>query len=55
MTKHIVKLTKRSNYSYSITVSKEIVEKYEWRSKQKLTIEDEGRGSLRIKDWRNNK
>ena len=55
MTKHIVKLTKRSSYSYSVTVPKEIVDKYGWRSKQKLTIEDRGRGRLEIKDWRSKK
>ncbi len=52
MKKNIIKLTKSSRYSYSIIVPKEIVEKYRWRAKQKLTIEDKGRGSLEIKDWR---
>ena len=55
MIKHIVKLTKSSRYSYSIVVPKEIVDKYGWRSKQKLTVEDKGRGKLEIKDWRSNK
>jgi len=55
MIKHIIKLTKRSSYSYSVTIPKEIVDKYGWRSKQKLTIEDKGRGKLEVKDWRNKK
>ncbi len=52
MIKFIIKLTKRSRYSYSITVPKEIVDKYKWRSKQKLVIIDKGRGKLEIRDWR---
>jgi bifunctional DNA-binding transcriptional regulator/antitoxin component of YhaV-PrlF toxin-antitoxin module len=52
MSKHIVKLTKRSAYSYSVTVPKEIIDKYGWRTKQKLTIEDKGRGVVVLKDWR---
>lgn len=46
------KLTKNSKYSYSISIPKEIIEKYGWRAKQKMTIEDKGRGVLQIKDWR---
>ena len=53
--KHIVKLTKKSEYSYLVILPKEIIEKYGWKSKQKLTIEDNGRGVLEIKDWRNPK
>ncbi|MCK5061837.1 hypothetical protein KAR28_04770 [Candidatus Parcubacteria bacterium] len=52
MAKHIIKLTKSSRYSYSIVIPKEIIDKYGWRSKQKLTVEDKGRGKLEIKDWR---
>jgi len=52
MSKQIIKLTKSSRYSYSIIIPKEIVDKYSWRGKQKLTIEDKGRGRLEIKDWR---
>jgi bifunctional DNA-binding transcriptional regulator/antitoxin component of YhaV-PrlF toxin-antitoxin module len=52
MNKKIIKLSKRTSYSYSVTIPKEIIEKYGWTSKQKLTVEDKGRGSLEIKDWR---
>lgn len=55
MAKHIIKLTKSSRYSYSVVIPKKLIEKYGWRSKQKLTIEDRGRGELEIKDWRNRK
>ncbi|HFC76654.1 MAG TPA: hypothetical protein ENJ27_00250 [Candidatus Moranbacteria bacterium] len=54
MVKIVRKLNKNSEYSYSINIPKEIVEKYKWKSKQKLTVEDKGRGSLEIKDWRKN-
>jgi bifunctional DNA-binding transcriptional regulator/antitoxin component of YhaV-PrlF toxin-antitoxin module len=52
MEKHMVKLTKVSGYSYTVVIPKEIVEKYGWREKQKMTIEDKGRGRVEIKDWR---
>lgn len=53
MTKKIPrKLNKNSQYSYSLNIPRELVEKYGWKAKQKLTIEDKGRGSLEIKDWR---
>ncbi|MCK4540212.1 hypothetical protein KAU09_03610 [Candidatus Parcubacteria bacterium] len=52
MAKRIIKLTKSSRYSYSVVIPREIIKKYGWKSKQKLTIEDKGRGSLEIKDWR---
>ena len=51
MTKVIRKLTKTSEYSYFINIPKEIVDRYEWQAKQKLTIEDKGKGVIEIKDW----
>ena len=47
------KLKKASAYSYSITIPKEMVDKYGWREKQKLTVKDKGRGKIEISDWRN--
>lgn len=55
MKKHILKLTKRNSYSYAITIPKEIIDKYGWRSKQKFTVTDKGRGRIEIKDWRSKK
>ncbi len=52
MKKIVHKLKKTSKYSYSLTLPKELVEKYGWKAKQKLTIQDKGRGALEIKDWR---
>ena len=53
MTKIVRKLTKTSEYSYFVNIPKEIVDKYEWKAKQNLTVEDKGRGVIEIKDWKN--
>lgn len=50
--KSIHKLKKSSTYSYSVTIPKEIVEKYGWKAKQKIVVTDKGRGVLEIRDWR---
>jgi hypothetical protein len=50
--KNIHKLKKSSAYSFSVTIPKEIVEKYKWREKQKLIVKDKGRGKVKISDWR---
>lgn len=47
------KLTKSSKYSYSVTIPKELVDKYGWKERQKLTVKDKGRGKIEISDWRN--
>jgi len=52
MLKFIRKLTKVSSHSYSLNIPKEIIQKYGWREKQKIVIEDQGRGRLLIRDWR---
>ncbi|TRZ77337.1 AbrB/MazE/SpoVT family DNA-binding domain-containing protein [bacterium] len=52
MKKHTHKLTKTSSHSYFIIIPKEIVEKYGWREKQKMTIVDKGRGKVELRDWR---
>jgi len=52
MKKYIHKLTKTSGHSYNLVIPKEIVEKYGWKEHQKLTVEDLGQGTIKIKDWR---
>jgi len=52
MEKNVRKLNKSSKYSYSINLPKEVIGKYGWKAKQKLTVEDKGKGVLQIKDWR---
>lgn len=50
--KFVHKLRKISKYTYSIIIPKEIVKKYNWREKQKLTVKDIGKGKMEIKDWK---
>jgi hypothetical protein len=50
--KGVHKLKKSSAYSFSVTIPKEIVEKYRWREKQKLVVKDKGHGKVEISDWR---
>ena len=50
--KSVHKLKKSSAYSFSVTIPKEIVEKYKWREKQKLVVKDKGHGKVEIIDWR---
>ncbi len=52
MTKNTVKLTRTSKYSYNVVIPKKIIKKYGWREKQKMTIEDKGRGKVEIRDWK---
>ncbi|MDA3839986.1 MAG: AbrB/MazE/SpoVT family DNA-binding domain-containing protein [Patescibacteria group bacterium] len=53
MLQFIRKLTRASTHSYSLNIPKEIIQKYGWKEKQKIVIEDQGRGRLLIRDWRN--
>lgn len=52
MEKEVRKLRKRNKYTYSLTIPKEMIDKYKWREGQKLVIEDKGNGRLQIRDWR---
>ncbi len=52
MSKHTLKLTKTSGYSYIVVIPKEFIDKYSWKEKQKIVVEDKGRGRLETKDWR---
>jgi len=52
MEKVIRRLIKSTEYSYSLNIPKEFIDKYNWKAKQKLTVEDKGRGILIVKDWR---
>jgi bifunctional DNA-binding transcriptional regulator/antitoxin component of YhaV-PrlF toxin-antitoxin module len=52
MEKYIRKIGKASKWSYNVVIPKEIIEKYGWREKQKIVLEDKGRGKIEIRDWR---
>jgi bifunctional DNA-binding transcriptional regulator/antitoxin component of YhaV-PrlF toxin-antitoxin module len=50
--KEVRKLKKTGRYSYTLTIPKEMIEKYGWKEKQKIVITDKGRGVLEVRDWR---
>jgi hypothetical protein len=50
--KNVHKLKKSSKYSYSVTIPKELVDKYGWHEHQKISVVDKGRGKIEISDWR---
>lgn len=52
MKQYTGKLTKVSKYSYYTVIPKEIIKKYGWKERQKMTIIDKGRGKIEIRDWR---
>jgi bifunctional DNA-binding transcriptional regulator/antitoxin component of YhaV-PrlF toxin-antitoxin module len=52
MEKFVRKIGKASKHSYSVVIPKEIIEKYGWREKQKIVLEDKGRGKIEVRDWR---
>lgn len=48
----IRKLTKKSRYSYFVSVPKELVKKFNWKERQKLKLTPRNRKkSIEIKDW----
>jgi len=52
MTKKFVrKINKRSVYSYSINLPKEIIAMFRWRDNQKVEIKIFGKNKILIKDW----
>ena len=53
MEKYLRKLTRTSKHSYYVIIPKEMITKYGWKEKQKLSLEDKGRGKIEIRDWKN--
>ena len=52
MKKYTRKLNRASSHSFVINIPKEVVKKYKWREKQKMSLVDWGRGKITIKDWK---
>jgi len=52
MRKFVHKLTKFSHHSYGLVIPKEIVEKFGWRERQKITIVEKPRKRLELRDWK---
>ena len=55
MEKYLRKLNRTSRHSYGVVIPKELIEKYGWKEKQKVTITDKGRGVIEIRDFRSKK
>jgi len=47
----IRKLTKKSPYTYYVTLPKREIDRLKWRDNQKLTVTRYGKGFL-IRDWK---
>lgn len=52
MKKHLRKLTRTSKHSFYVVIPKELVNKYGWKERQKLVLEDKSQGKIEIRDWR---
>jgi hypothetical protein len=52
MEKYIRKLTKKSRYSYFISLPKELVKQLGWKERQKLVLKPFGKGKIIIADWK---
>lgn len=44
------KIYKTGDYSYSLTIPKDLIKKLGWREKQKVVVKLSGQG-LKIRDW----
>lgn len=52
MKKHVHKLIKLGTHSRALVIPTDILDKYGWRTGQKIVIKDLGRGKLEVRDWR---
>ena len=50
--KYTRKLIKLSSHSLALIIPKEIIRKFDWREKQKISIEESLRKTLKLKDWK---
>ena len=49
MKQYVRRLTKTSEHSFYVIVPKVFVKKYNWKERQKLELEDKGRGRIEIR------
>lgn len=45
---------KMSSHSFAIVIPKELVKKFGWSERQKISIEELPAKGLRLKDWKKN-
>lgn len=43
---------KMSSHSFALVIPKELVKKFNWRERQKISIEELPGKTLKIKDWK---
>ncbi len=48
---YIRKINKKTKYSYTINLPKEIIDKFHWQDNQKLELKIFGKDKILIKDW----
>lgn len=46
------KLMRESTHSFALVIPKEIVKKFGWKEKQKISIEEKSHKTLELKDWK---
>jgi len=46
------KLTKKSGYSYVISIPKDLIKSLNWKERQKLILKPFGKGKIIITDWK---
>ncbi len=49
---YVRKITKKSNYSYSVIIPKELIDDFSWKDRQKIVIKSYGKNKLLISDWK---
>jgi len=52
MRKFIHKLTKSGKHSYALIIPREIIERFGWKERQKITISEKPRRRLELGDWK---
>lgn len=51
MKKYVRKISKKTKYTYSIVLPKELIDKFRWQDGQKIEISGFGKNKIVIKDW----
>lgn len=46
------KLSKKSKYTYTVVIPKEIIDEFRWQDSQKLTLKVKSGKKIEISDWK---
>jgi len=55
MEKYIRKITKKTKYTYTIVLPKELIDGFHWKDGQKIEICAFGKNKIFITDWKSKK